>query len=64
MSLNSLLQGSHEHYNITGDESHLTLKGYPGFDVEFNTYNISVDEFHVTYLSLAWITRRVWHYYR
>ena len=56
MSLTSLLQGSPEHYSITGDESHLTVKGSPGFVVEFNTYNITEVNSHITYLSLAGIT--------
>ena len=40
----------------TEEESHLTVKSCPGFVVEFNTYNITGDESHVTYLSLAGIT--------
>ena len=56
MSLTSLLQGSPEHYNITGDESYLTIEGSPGFVVEFNTYNITGDKSRITYLSLSGIT--------
>ena len=56
MSLTSLLQGSSEHYNITGDESQLTVKGNPEFIVEFNTYNITGVKSHTTYLSLSGIT--------
>ena len=48
MSLTSLLQGSPEHYSITGDESHLTVKCRPGFVVESNTYNITGVDSHVT----------------
>ena len=44
MSLTSLLRGSPEHYSITGDEFHLTVKGSPGFVVEFNTYKIFIDD--------------------
>ena len=59
MSLTSLLQGSPDNYNITGHESHLTVKDCPGFVVEINSYNITGNDYHVTYLSLAAIT---WHY--
>ena len=38
------------------EESHLTVKSCPGFVVEFNTYNITGDETHVTYLTLLGIT--------
>ena len=44
MSLTSLLQGSPEHYSITGDESHLTVKGSSGFVVEFNNYSYNVND--------------------
>ena len=39
MPLTSLLQGSPEHYSMTGDKTHLTFKSSPRFVVEFNTYN-------------------------
>ena len=39
-----------------GNESHLKVKGSPGFVVEINTYNITEDKSHITYLSLAGIT--------
>ena len=33
----------------------LVAKGYPGFVMKYNTYNIA-DEFHVAYPSLIWRT--------